>query len=261
MIFHYPKNITLKSIVAFMDLFNNIQIAKWDEHGNITRIFRVPINFASREKLLAVLENPALIEPINIQQGTPMELSLNLILPRMAVSLQGITYDPTRKVNKLNKFYNKDGTEFLYIPVPYNIQLSLFIISKTIYDLFQILEQIIPFFSPEYVIDIKFLGDEFPSDSVPIVLESINFDFPSDIGPEEERIINAELSFVMKVNYHFFKMDAHKVLGISTNFIDFETLKKFETYQLRALNPQPLYPKEEREKEPKEEEIINWDEE
>lgn len=241
-----------------MDLFNNIQIAKWDEHGNITRIFRVPINFASREKILAILENPALLEPLNLQEGTPMEVNLNLILPRIAVSLNGISYDSSRKVNKLNKFYDKEGHQYLYMPVPYNIEISMFIISKTIYDLFQIIEQILPFFSPEYTIDIKFLGDEFPSESVPIVLTGVNLDIPPELGPEEERIINAELNFIMKVNYHFFKLDAKKILKIDTNFLDLDTYKKFETYRLKALNTEPLYPKEERDKEPVKEEIINW---
>ena len=261
MIFHYPKNITLKSIVAFMDLFNNIQIAKWDEHGNITRILRVPISFASKEKILAILENPALLFDVNLAEGTPTKVEFNLLLPRMAVSLNGITYDPARKINKLHKFVNKDGTQFLYMPVPYNLSLSLHIMSKTLFDTFQIVEQILPFFSPEYTVDIKFLGDEFPSESVPIVLESVNFDVPVDFGPEDQRIILAQLDFTMKINYHFFKMDAKKILKVITNVIDMDTIKKFLTYTVIAKNPEPIYPPEQRDKEPKEEIIEDYDNE
>lgn len=259
MVFHYPKNITLKALVAFMDLFNNIQIAKWDAHGNITRIFKVPINFASREKLLSTIENIAHRDDINLAEGTPFPVEVDLILPRIAVSLVGLSYDPSRKLIKTRKFYDKEGREFLWMPVPYNLELNMTIISKTIFDLFQILEQILPFFSPEYSIDIKMLGDDFPSESVPVVLNGVSLDIPSDLSPQDDRIITAELSFVMKIYYHYFKLDAKKILKIDTNIYDMDTYKRFLKYTIQAVNEQPLYPPDERDKEPKIEEITDED--
>jgi hypothetical protein len=234
-----------------MEFFNKISIYKFDERNNKLRQIKVPINFASKEHYIAALSSIGIKKDDNTQTTTPVYF--DLALPRMACSITGINYDSQRQLNKLNKIRLKNH-KFTFMPVPYEMTIDLFIASKTIFDLFQIIEQIIPFFSPSISLDINLYPDLEPI-SIPIYLQSIALDIPEEFATEDLRILNATLSFSAKIYYFIPERISKEILEVDINYFDMDTLKKLEKYVIKAINPEPIYPPNERYKEPVKTEI------
>ena len=115
---------TRKVVVAFGTLFNNIQLVRKDNAGVVTPSMKVPLAYGPRQKFLVRLrEDPDLTKQVAIT------------LPRIGFEINGLTYDPTRKLNRLQKFKktksgdtNKLDTQ--YMPVPYNLGFELYVLSK-----------------------------------------------------------------------------------------------------------------------------------
>ena len=152
-----------KTIVAFGTLFNNIELRRNDE------VMKVPLAYGPKQKFLARLD--AVPDPTNKR--------VQITLPRIGFEIVGITYDPTRKVAptkkiKIPKSSTKNSNVFM--PVPYNIDFELAIISKNQEDGLQILEQILPFFQPHYNLAVKLLPSMNETKDVPVVLQSIDYE-------------------------------------------------------------------------------------
>ena len=126
-----------KTIVAFGTLFNNIELRR------STEVMKVPLAYGPKQKFLARLD----------QVPDPTNKRVQITLPRISFEIAGIGYDPSRKVSPTQKIkINKDVDENYntYMPVPYNLDFELAIISKNQEDGLQILEQILPVFQPHY---------------------------------------------------------------------------------------------------------------
>ena len=239
------RHITLKVILAFMQFFSNITIQKYDETGNLSKIIRVPLNFGSREKYLNIIKNHGLATDLNEQD----HVEVDLLLPKIIVNITGLTYDSTRHLNTINKIYAEefDTTEGaqkrIYMPAPYNLELEMTILSKTVFDAMQIIEQIIPWFTPSFSIDIKTLGDEFESESIPIILNSVSPDIPTELDLLEDRLITFTLNFTIKMNYYLPERLESLIQHIQTNLYHKDTLKKITqidiTYQNNEIEIPP----------------------
>ena len=101
-------------------------------------------------------------------------------LPRMSIEFSGQTYDPGRKVTTTQQITVKDpddGTEIkkTYVPVPYNMQFELAIMCKLNDDALQIVEQILPYFQPQYNLTINLLSAIDEKKDVPVILENVTF--------------------------------------------------------------------------------------
>ena len=64
--------------------------------------------------------------------------------------------------------------EKTYLPVPYNMTITLSVYTKLNDDMLQIVEQIVPYFQPGYTLPIKFLGNFNEVRNVPVVLDNID---------------------------------------------------------------------------------------
>ena len=91
----YHKQIR-NAVIAFGTIFNNINIKRLDSSGNPLQTVRVPLSYAPKEKFIARLDQQADL------QGTDSKVALTL--PRMSFDITGYTYDPTRKLNKNQKY-------------------------------------------------------------------------------------------------------------------------------------------------------------
>ena len=152
-----------KTIVAFGTLFNNIELRRNDE------VMKVPLAYGPKQKFLARLD--AVPDPTNKR--------VQITLPRIGFEIVGITYDSTRKVAPTQKIkIPKSGTKNsnVFMPVPYNIDFELAIISKNQEDGLQILEQILPYFQPHYNLAVKLLPSMNETKDVPVVLSSIDYE-------------------------------------------------------------------------------------
>lgn len=183
-----------KSIIAFGRLFSDIKIQRQNNEGVVEQTVAVPLAYAPKEKWLVRLDSdPSLNNHTYIS------------LPRMSFEITGYSYDASRKTNKMNQIVCKDAItsenpnrKSVYAPVPYNIDISLYILTKTQEDAMQILEQILPTFTPEYTLAIQALPAVEIIQDVPIVLTSVNVQDDYDGDFETRRFVLHTLNFTLK---------------------------------------------------------------
>ena len=103
-----------------------------------------------------------------------------LTLPRMSFEMIGVTYDASRKVSTMQTFkaVNKETNKLIkgYMPVPYNINMQLSILTKLNEDALQILEQILPYFQPSFNLTVNLTDVIGEARDIPITLEGIQMD-------------------------------------------------------------------------------------
>lgn len=189
--------LTRKTIVAFGSLFSNIKIKRDSPDGLTTQTIAVPISYAPKEKWLVRLE----------QDSTLTEYTYSIV-PRMSFEVIGMGYDSSRHVGKSNTITcTTDTTDLnktmskMYAPVPYNIDINLYILTKTTEDGFQIIEQILPYFAPEFTISFKAVPGSNIVTDVPIVLNNVSFTDDYDGDFETRRWVTWTLSFTLKTNF------------------------------------------------------------
>ena len=187
-----------KSVALFGTMFNNLYIMRTAANGDGVSTIKVPLSYAPKRKYMErLLENP------DLDNDTKVAVKL----PRMSFEIISIGYDPTRQLAKTNNV-NYVGTSSInrtkiYTPAPYNIGFQLNIYAKSHDDALQVVEQIIPFFSPQYTLTIKPLVD-FPSikEDVPLVLNGISFSDDYEGAVESRRTIIYTLDFEMKISFY-----------------------------------------------------------
>jgi hypothetical protein len=184
-----------KSIVAFGNMFNNITIERKDDAGNVVQLQRVPLAYSPQQKFLAKIKQRPDVDNTNFQ----------VILPRMGFEMVSLDYDPNRKISPMqqSRTINSSTTASAqYAPTPYNINVLLYIYAKNQDDGLQIIEQILPYFNPDYNLTINAIPELSINNDLPIILNSIGFvdDYEGDMTTR--RAIMWTLSFVMKLNFY-----------------------------------------------------------
>jgi hypothetical protein len=190
--FEYFYNESIrKAIVVFGSLFNNIKIRQVNDEGEVFFQGKVPIAYAPTQKFLARLrEVPDLNKPVQIT------------LPRMSFEMIGLSYDPTRKLTTATSFCAKDINNnvlrMVSMPAPYNLNFELSIMTKHSDDMFQIIEQIIPYFQPNLKISATLLDTISEKKDLDIVLDNITMtdNFEGDF--KERRALIYTLKFTVK---------------------------------------------------------------
>ncbi len=160
--------------IAFGQIFNNIIVQNTSSTGAVTKRVKVPLAYAPKEKFLVRLE----------QQPDLESREFAITLPRLGFEISGLAYDPTRKLTRVEKFkkvHTKTDTsgkvlDYNYTPVPYNISYNLFCFTATAENGLQIVEQILPFFQPDYTVKINMIPDLDIKRDVPIVLNNISYE-------------------------------------------------------------------------------------
>jgi hypothetical protein len=191
----YYHGIIRKSIVAFGRLFSDIYIDRKQGDsvtGTTIQRLQIPLAYAPKEKWL-----------VRIEQDPTLENHTYVSLPRMSFEILGYNYDPARKVNRMQQIKCGDGTgsvSTMYTPVPYNIDISLYVLTKTQEDGLQIIEQILPTFTPEYTMTINAVPDMNVKLDVPIILNSVAVNDEYDGDFQTRRFVTHTLNFQMKVN-------------------------------------------------------------
>jgi len=181
-----------KLVVAFGSMFNDIHLVRKNNAGVITQTMKFPLAYGPKQKFLAIL-----------RQDSTLDNKVAITLPRIGFEITGLTYDPTRKLNRVQKFKKvKSGSnkqlETQYMPVPYNLEFALSIMSKNSDDGLQILEQILPYFQPDYTVTIN---DNVAMDSkrdIPIILNSISYEDSYEGDYASRRSILYNLAFTLK---------------------------------------------------------------
>lgn len=177
-----------KTIVAFGSLFSNIKIVR--EGGGESQTIAVPIAYAPKEKWI-----------VRIDQDPALDKHVYTTLPRLSFEITNYSYDPTRKTNRNN--YVTCGAEDgsvtrTYAPVPYNIDISLYALTKTTEDGLQIIEQILPYFTPEFTLAIKALPESNVITDIPVILNSLDVNDEYDGDFQTRRFVTHTMNFTLK---------------------------------------------------------------
>lgn len=186
---HFYHRITRKMVVAFGTMFNNIRLVRYNKAGTqeIERI-TVPLSYAQKEKFYS-----------RLQQDPNMNEAVQITLPRMSFEIVSITYDPIRKTSMFNRTFSPlsaDSVRSVRM-APYNFDFSLNVYVRNTEDGTQIIEQILPYFTPDYTLTADIVGLSEPID-LPIILQNVSYDPDYIGGPENLRVLTWTLNFTMK---------------------------------------------------------------
>lgn len=191
---HFYNESIRKTIVGFGTLFNNIELQRKDKDDSVKQTIKVPLAYGPIEKFLARVE----AEP-DLDKRRPTQIQL----PRISFEMKGISYDAGRKLGptqicRTAKPGETDISYSHYLPVPYNLDFEVAIISKNNDDAVQILEQILPFFQPHFSITINMVAETDEKKDIPILLNNVSIqdDYEGDF--KVRRTIIYTLTFTAK---------------------------------------------------------------
>jgi hypothetical protein len=195
---HFYHERIRRSVAIFGALFNNIYIVRKNSSGNIISQVKVPLSYGPKRKFIErINENPDLVN----------DTKTAIKLPRMSFEILSIQYDSTRQLSKVNRFSRATSdtnkrTNF-YTGVPYTINFQLSVYAKSQDDALQVVEQVIPYFTPQYSLTIKPFSD-YPDikEDVPITIQSIDFSDDYESALEQRRTIIYSMTFEMKINFY-----------------------------------------------------------
>jgi hypothetical protein len=226
--FHtYFYNSSIRSlIVSFGQLFNDIQIVRLDTEKKEIANISVPLSYANKDKWFT-----------RTSQDPELTRNVMNVLPRMAFSIIGMKYDASRKLNmnnrvKFSESSDPQGMNSIPTPVPYNFTFKLDIMAKTNNDMLQIVEQILPYFTPHYNISIKPLPETNLTQDVPIELMDVTMDDNYSMDWTQERFILYTLLFTAKsvVYGGIGKSSIIKNVTVNLNSITNEPIEKYNAY-------------------------------
>ena len=224
---HFYHETIKRSVSIFGTLFNNITIKKTKTDGTVLAQQIVPISYGPKAKWLARLNEDSTVELTAIS------------LPRLAFEITGFTYDADRQQNKLIRTEkgglnaDKSNRGFQYAPAPYTINFTLSVLAKQANDGLQIVEQILPYFQPEYTVSMKIIDDMSEVRDVPIVLTGVEMTDTYEGDFTERRVIEHTLTFDMKV-YFFGPIYNGKIIKnvIERTYSNPDVTKGFTTTQI-----------------------------
>ena len=185
---HFYHRITRKLVVAFGTMFNNIQLYRYNKAGTaeIERIV-VPLSYAAKEKFYT-----------RTTQDPNLNKEVQITLPRMSFEMTSLNYDPLRKTSVFNNLYSPTNNFSAVRQVPYNFTFNLSVFARNTEDGTQIVEQILPYFSPDYTLSLDLVGLDGQTVDVPIILDAVNYTQDFEGLPDNLRVLTWDLSFTMK---------------------------------------------------------------
>jgi hypothetical protein len=160
----YYHQIIKKTIVGFGALFSNIQVLRHNSAGNVAEVVKVPIAYGPKEKFIT-----------RIDSDPELNAGVFITLPRLGFEITGYNFNHQEMTNRNNKIScsKTDGTTFTYTPVPYDISIQLYALTKGTEDGLAITEQILPLFTPEYTLTLTALKDMNLVTDVPVILNGV----------------------------------------------------------------------------------------
>ncbi len=181
-----------KIVISFGTLFNGISLVRKDNSGSIIQSMKVPLAYGPREKFL-----------VRLREDADLTKQVAITLPRIGFEIKDLSYDPARKLSRVQKFKKVKGAntkqlDTQYMPVPYNLDFELYIMAKQSDDALQIVEQILPYFQPDYTLTINDMSDMGIKKDVPIILNSISYEDSYDGDFTSRRALIYTLSFTTK---------------------------------------------------------------
>ncbi len=209
--FHF--NIFRKTTIQFLNIFNNIKIAKYNSNGSVKSYYKVPLKYAPKQKFFYWL----------------YERKHEVRLPVMAGFITDVSPAINeRGTNKNIILKSCDGKSIHKNLIPITINYQLSISSLYLSEIDQIIEQILPYFSPYVItqINIPELNNSF---DCKVILDNISPEEDVEIPEDNYRTINWNLDFTVH-SYILQPMSESKYIEtININFKDNDNNNLYET--------------------------------
>ena len=213
---HFYNRTIRKVVVAFGTIFNDIYLVRYTNDGLTAKEkFKVPLAYGAKEKWLTrITSDPTLTK------------SVATTVPRISFELTSLAYDPNRKQQSTMQNFAISSNAFKkqYVPTPYNFDFSLSIYVRNTEDGTQILEQILPFFTPDFNVTVDFIPTMDQKYDLPIILNSVNSQIEYEGDFMNTRLIIWNLDFTVKGYIWPAVVDADIITQANTNlYIDTQT--------------------------------------
>lgn len=225
-----------KAIVAFGNLFNNIYVDRKDENNNTVQTIKVPLAYSPKQKFLARIEALPTVESKSFQ----------VVLPRMGFEMVGLFYDPQRRISYIQQNRATNNTNNTlhaqYAPTPYNINVNLYVYTKNQDDGLQVIEQILPYFNPDFNLTLNSIPELNLKNDLQILLDGVSYDDSYEADFSSRRAIVWTLTFTLKVNFYgpITKQPFIQRTTVST-FFDRAMTENVDRYEA-VLNPATAKP-------------------
>lgn len=224
---HFYHSHIRKAIIAFGQLFNNIQIRRTNSEGEIVQSLFVPLSYAPKQKFIARIRD--------VPEVDANRLGVELTLPRIGFEITNINYDPSRKlaitqtVRSIDVKANDNGIRYSYVATPYNIGIGMSVFAKNQDDALQIVEQIFPYFNPDFNVTINEIPDLGVKRDLQIVLDSVNYNDEWEGSFDKRLSVIWDFSFTMKLNFYGYVDNA--------NIIKKSIQNVYADYGMKEFNP------------------------
>lgn len=189
----FYHNLIRKYIITFGTLFNNIYITRTDKNGKVINNMRVPITYGPKDKALTrVVQDPSIDRQTAVYP-----------LPMMSFEITGFDYDGARKLPTVSRTARNDPDDdnkrrYQWNPVPYNISFQLSILVKNAEDGTKIVEQILPYFTPDWTVTALLIPEMDIKHDIPVILNRVNLDDVYDGEFTARRSMVWTLDFTLK---------------------------------------------------------------
>lgn len=212
---------TRRCVIAFGNLFRDLVLVKYSNDPTNTANFieesrqTVPLMYGGKEDYY--IRN-AILYPKNLTPGANSNVAnsyagqeavlphpVEIKLPVMSFELKTLQYAPTRKQqSQLQQFMQtgQTGLNNQWQGVPYDLKFQLAIFARNMEDGLQIVEQILPWFTPSYTLSILMVPQMNLFADVPLTLDNVQWenDYQGE-SPDQIRRIIWTLDFTMQAKY------------------------------------------------------------
>ena len=209
----FRHSIIKNTILTFGAMFGGINILRQNSQDAIEQTVAVPITYGAKEKIL-----------VRLRQDPTFDAQVMVTLPRMAFEITAINFDTTRALNKHQKItcHKPDGSVLgVFAPVPYNLSISLYLLTKGTEDSLDVIEQILPTFMPEYTAKVRIIPTMNITQDIPFTLNGVSTsdDYEGDFATR--RLVTTTFDFTAKLNLYGGASNANTITRTDTSIFNF----------------------------------------
>lgn len=217
---HFYHQHIRKAIIAFGTLFNNIQIRRTNAQGEVAQSLFVPLSYAPKQKFIDRIREAPELEP--------GRATYQITLPRIGFEITSLNYDPSRKLAITQTVRAVDttagGVRYSYVSTPYNMGIGLSVFAKNQDDGLQIVEQILPYFNPDFNVTVNEIPELGVKTDLQIVLDNVSYQDEWEGSFDKRLSVIWDLNFTIKINFYGYIRDANLIKKTIQNIYTDNTL-------------------------------------
>lgn len=216
---HFYHEHIRKAIISFGTLFNGIYIRRKNSANEIAQSMLVPLSYAPKQKMIARIQEAA-----NFEEG---RAKYEVTVPRMAFEITNFQYDASRKLVPIQKVKaintSNNSIRYGFVSTPYNMGINLSVFAKNQDDGLQIVEQILPYFNPDFNVTINELPELGVKRDLQFVLDGVSYN-EDYMGNFDKRLaVTWDLTFTVKLNFFGYVQDMSVIKKTIANIYSGDT--------------------------------------